>query len=246
MPVAVNQRLLVTQHFQHRFVLGFGQLIGVIDPELWLGGFDKQRGVGDIDRAIIGLHSPLIGFAIRKILLHEDHAPAVRRRREYAGVVHQQVRSPLIRRAVDFAPDVKPCSLRNARVKSAPPGNQRCVNRLNAFTHDQTQRSIARGGHQIVAPLSHQADHFVGGGGGFHIDLTAGLLFKLADPVVLLVGLTAFDIPRPGDNIQAPFRFIQRGEWLSRLYGQAGHPQHIKAATGQFFAHQVLLLSQGN
>jgi hypothetical protein len=34
-------------------VLGFGQLIGVIDPELWLGGFDKQRGVGDIDRAII-------------------------------------------------------------------------------------------------------------------------------------------------------------------------------------------------
>lgn len=49
MPVAMDQRLLVAQDFQHRVVLGFGQLIGVFDPQLRLGGFDKQRGVGDID-----------------------------------------------------------------------------------------------------------------------------------------------------------------------------------------------------
>ena len=57
-PVAMNQGVLIAQNFEYRLILRFGELIGIGDAELRLGGFDKQRGVGNIDRPVIGLHGP--------------------------------------------------------------------------------------------------------------------------------------------------------------------------------------------
>ena len=143
MPVAVDQRMLVAQHFQHGGILCFGELVRVFDTQLRLGRFDEQRRIGDINRAVIGLHASLIGFTVRQILFGKDDAPAVRRRREGFGVVHQQVWPPLVRRAVDFTADVKPFPFHNPLVEGFPVGDKIGVNRLDAFAHDQPQGGIA-------------------------------------------------------------------------------------------------------
>jgi spermidine/putrescine-binding protein len=79
-----------------------------------LGGFDKQRGVGMYNTRVFP--TPPDSWSV--------------------VFVKQDLPDGKTNQGRVFAPDVKPCPLRNARVKSAPPGNQRCVNRLNAFTHD--------------------------------------------------------------------------------------------------------------
>lgn len=72
----------------------------------------------------------------------------------------------------------------------------------------EVQRGIAGCRNQIVTPFGHQTDHFIGSRGGFHIHRAACLFFELRYPVVLFISLSAFDVSRPGDNIQSPFRFI--------------------------------------
>ena len=87
-PVAMNQGVLIAQHLEYRLILRFGKLIGVTDTQLRLGGFDEQRGIGNINRPVIGLHAAQVGFTVRQVLFDEHHAPAVRRRREGFRVVH--------------------------------------------------------------------------------------------------------------------------------------------------------------
>ena len=40
-PVAVDQRVLFAQDFQHRLILRFGKLIGIINTQLRLSGFNE-------------------------------------------------------------------------------------------------------------------------------------------------------------------------------------------------------------
>ena len=204
----MDQTVLSAQHFQHRLVLFFGELIRIADAQLRLSGFNEQRSVRNIDRAIISLNAAFIALAVRQILLNKNHLPAIRRRREGFSVVHQQVRPPLVRCAVNFAANIKPVAFNHARIERFPVGNQCGINRLHAFTHNQTQRGIAGCRNQIVTPFGHQTDHFIGSRGGFHIHRAACLFFELRYPVVLFISLSAFDVSRPGDNIQSPFRFI--------------------------------------
>ena len=204
-PVTVDQRLLRAQYFQYRLILRFGKLIRIRNPQLRLGGFHKQRRVGNVNRSVIGLHAAFVAFSIRQVLFNEHHVPAIRRRRENLRVVHQQVRSPLIRRAVDFARHVEPVAFDHPGIDGFPVRDERRVDWLHAFTHDQAQRGIARGRHQIVTAFRHQADHLIRRRRRFDVYRTAGLFFELCHPVVLFIGLTTFDIARPGDNIQAAF-----------------------------------------
>ena len=229
MPVAVDQRVLAAQQLQRRLILLFVELVWIADAELRLGGLQEQRRVGDVDRAVVSLHPALVALAVRQVLLLEDHRPAVRRRREGFGVVHQQVRPPLVRRAVGFAVHGVPGAVQQARIDVLPVRDQRGVDRLHPLAEDQAQRGVAGGGHQIVAALGHQADHFIRGGGGLHVHRTAGLLLKLGDPVVVFVGLAAFDVAGPGDDIQPAFAFAQRLRQIGRL-GQAA--QHGKTERG--------------
>ncbi len=71
MPVAMDQIMLIAQHFQHRLILFFGELIRITDAQLWLRGFDEQRGIRNVDRAIISLYPAFIALAVRQILLNK-------------------------------------------------------------------------------------------------------------------------------------------------------------------------------
>lgn len=71
MPVAMDQTMLIAQHFQHRPVLFFGELIRITDAQLRLSGFNEQRSVRNVDRAIISLNAAFIALAVRQILLNK-------------------------------------------------------------------------------------------------------------------------------------------------------------------------------
>ncbi|MCY1178062.1 hypothetical protein D9M73_183970 [compost metagenome] len=104
-----------------------------------------------------------------------------------------------------LAVDGVPRRVLQARVHGLPVGDEGNVHRLHALAVDQAQGSVARGGDQVVAALGHQADHLVGGGGGLHVDLAAGVLFELGDPVVVLVRLAALDVAGPGNDVELTF-----------------------------------------
>ena len=64
-PVAVNQGMLIAQNLKHGLILFFSELVRIANPQLRLRRFDKQRRIGNVNRAIISLHAPLIRLAIR-------------------------------------------------------------------------------------------------------------------------------------------------------------------------------------
>ncbi|MCY1430183.1 hypothetical protein D9M71_461240 [compost metagenome] len=107
-PVAVDQLMLLAQQLDHRGVLLFVELIGIGDAQFRFGRLQVQRGVGDVDRAVVGLHAALVRLAVGQVLRVEDHGPAVRRLGEDLGAVHQHVRAPLVRGAVVLAVDGVP------------------------------------------------------------------------------------------------------------------------------------------
>lgn len=84
----MDQTALSAQHFQHRLVLFFGELIRIADAQLRLSGFNEQRSVRNVDRAIISLNAAFIALAVRQILLNKNHSPAIRRRREGFKVLY--------------------------------------------------------------------------------------------------------------------------------------------------------------
>ena len=90
-------------------------------------------------------------------------------------------------------------------VDGLPARDQVDVDRLHLLAGDQAQRRVARGGDEVEAALVHQRDHLVGGGGRLDVDLAAGLLLEVGDPVIGLVGLAALDVAGPGDDIDLAF-----------------------------------------
>src|SRR5690606_41756317 len=79
------------------------------------GGLQVEGGVGDVDGAVVGLYATLVRLAVGQLLGFEHRAPAVRRLGEGLGVVHQQVRAPLVRGAVGL--DRKSTRLNSSHVK---------------------------------------------------------------------------------------------------------------------------------
>ncbi len=73
MPVTVGQRVLLAQQLKGRFVLFFVEQVGVGNTQCRLGGFQVQRRIGDVDRAVLGLHAALVALAVGQGLLFEDH-----------------------------------------------------------------------------------------------------------------------------------------------------------------------------
>ena len=128
--------MLLAQQIEHGGVLGFVELIGIFNTQLRLLSLQVQRRVGDVDWAVIGLHATFVGFAVGQILRFKHHAPAGGCGWEGAGVVHQYVRAPLIRRAVGLLVNRVPRRILEARVEILPVGNQRGVNRLHASAAD--------------------------------------------------------------------------------------------------------------
>ena len=204
-PVAADERALDAQQVEGGLVLVFVEFVGVLDAEFRLVGHQVEGGVGDVDRAVIGLDAALVGLAVRQGHFLEDDVPALRRLvLEGFGVVHQHVRSPDIGRAVVDAVDRVPRRVLQPLVDGRPARDQVGVDRLDALAGDEAQRCVARGGDEVEAAFVHQRDHFVGGGGRLDADLAAGLLLEAGDPVVGLVGLAALDIAGPGDDATAP------------------------------------------
>jgi len=92
-----------------------GQFVRVLDAEFGLVVHQVERSVGDVDRAVEGLHPALVRLAVGQGRLLEHHVPAGRWLREDLGVVHQHVRVLLIGHAIVLAVDGMPGRVLQAR-----------------------------------------------------------------------------------------------------------------------------------
>ena len=107
-PVAADELALLAQEVERGRVLVLVELVGVGDAELGLVRHQVLGGVGDVDRAVVGLDAALVRLAVGQGLLLEDHRPGGGRLLEDLGVVHQHVRAPLVGHAVVHAVDGEP------------------------------------------------------------------------------------------------------------------------------------------
>ncbi len=165
----------------------------------------EDRRIGDVDRAVIGLHAPLVALAVGKRLLLEHDRPALRRLLEHIRVVGEHVRSPLEGNAVMHAIDGVPGRILEPIVDRLPARDQVDIDGLDLLAGDQAERRIARGGDQIEPALVHQRHHLVGGCRRLDVDLAARLLLEGGHPIVVLVGLAALDVTGPGNDIDFAF-----------------------------------------
>jgi len=81
---------------------------------------------------------------------------------------------------------------------------------LHGLAGNQAEARIARSGDEVEAAAVHQGDHLVRGSGDFDVDLAAGRLFEVGDPVIGLVGLAALDVAGPGDDIDLALALADR------------------------------------
>src|SRR5512141_1579761 len=100
MPIAADKRSLGRKQGYRRSVLVRGELVRILDPELRLLLHEVDGCIGDIDRAVIGLHTSLVALAVGKGLLLEYDRPALRCLFEDIGIIGEHIRAPLIRDAV--------------------------------------------------------------------------------------------------------------------------------------------------
>ena len=228
-PVAGHQLALLAQQVERSLVLILVQLVGVLDAQLRLGLHQVQGRIGDVDRAVEGLHPSLVRLAVRQGGLLEHDLPAGGRCLEDVRVVGEHVVAPLVGHAVVLAVHVVPGRLLQARVDVLEARDQTGVDFLHASAGDQAQAGIAGGGHQVEAALVHQRDHLVRGVGGLDPHLAAGLLLEVGDPVVALVRLAALDVTRPGDDVDGAFALAELVHArLSRCGGQGGASQRSR------------------
>ena len=204
-PVARHDLALGPEQLQRRLVLVFVELVGILDAELRLLVHEVERRVGDVDRAVERLDSALVGLAVRQVLFLEHDRPALRRFLEDVGVVGEHVGTPLVGNAVVRAVDRVPRSILQTLVDVLPGRNEVDVDRLYALAGDEPERCIARRGDEIEAAFVHQGDHFVRRSGRLDVDLAAGRLLEVGDPVVVLVRFSPFDVAGPGDDVDLAF-----------------------------------------
>ena len=228
-PVALYQRMLLAQEVERGAVLGISEFVRILDAEIRLLCHQVDRGVGDVDRPVVGLDATLVRLAVRKLLRLEHCGPRRGRGLEHLGVVHEDVRSPLVRCPVVLAVDEVPGCFLQALVDRAVARNQADIHRLHGIAADQAQRSVARRSHEVVAALRHQRHHLVRGAGRFHVDLAAARFLETRYPVVALVSFAALDVTGPRDDVELAFGrtelFLGRlGGWRAALPASSGRP----------------------
>ena len=88
-PVAAHELALLAQQGEGSLELLAIEGVGVGDAQLGLLVLEVQGRVGDVDGAVEGLHPALVGLAVGKLHLLEDHVPARGRLLEDLGVVEE-------------------------------------------------------------------------------------------------------------------------------------------------------------
>jgi hypothetical protein len=112
-----------------------------------------------------------------------------------------------------LAVDRVPRRLLESRVDRVPAGDEIGIDLLHRSTRDEPVARVTRCRYEVeLRPLLHQSDHLVGRAGGLHVHFAVGVGFELGNPVVVLVGLTAFDVTGPGDDVHLPFALADLGE----------------------------------
>ena len=220
-PVLADQLALLAQQLERRLVLRLVQLVRILDAQGRVLLHQVQRRVGDVDRPVEGLHAALVALAVGQRLLLEHHVPAGRLLvAEDLGVVHQHIPAPLVRHAVVGVVLVVPRRLLQPGIDVLVARDQVDVDRLHLLAADQPRRGVARGGDQVEAALVHQRHHLVAGAGGLDVDLAAGLLLEVGDPVEGLVGGAAFDVAGPGHDVDLA---LGLADGLQHLLRERGH-----------------------
>ncbi len=76
-PVAADELALLAQQVEGGLVLVLVELVRALDAEFRLVRHQVERRIGDMDRAVIGLHAALVGLAVRQGRLLEDDVPGL-------------------------------------------------------------------------------------------------------------------------------------------------------------------------
>jgi hypothetical protein len=209
MPVLGNESPLLDEQTDGFLILLLGELVGILDPELRSGRLQVEGGVGDVDRAVVGLDTVGVGGSIGKRGLFEDDTPRLRWGiAEHFGVVHEHVGAPLVGHAVVLVVHRVPGSVLESLVDSRPAGDQLGVDLLDGAAGDEPQAGIARCRHQVeLLGLGHEGHHLIGGAGGLDIHHAPGVRLESGHPVVVGVRLSPLDVARPGDDREGAFAF---------------------------------------
>ena len=239
MPITTNQGTLHPQQVERGFVLVLVQFIGRGDAKFGFVSHQIQGRIGDVDRAIVGLHAPFVRDAVRQVHFLEDDVPAGRRFGKSCRVIHQHVRTPLIGHAVMLAIDRKPRRVLQADIDIGPTWDQGGVHFLHAFARDQSQRRVARSCDQIETAFVHQGDHFVRSIGGFYVDFAAGRCLEFGHPIKGRVGFAAFDVAGPGDDVEFTFTRAQCRHHIGQT-GRCGKHRDDRRASGKCIFHVLL------
>ena len=161
MPVPLHDFALLAKQVEGGVELLAIQGVGILDPYLGFVGHQIERRVRHVDGTVVGLDASLVGLAVGKRLLGEHDVPALRRGLEDIGVVHQDIRSPLVRHAVVFAVDGMPGRVLQPGIDVLPTGDEFGVDLLHPFPGDQPVAGIAGGGDQVESTFVHQRNHLV-------------------------------------------------------------------------------------
>ena len=210
-PVVADLLALRLQQVDSRVELILCQLVRIRDPQVGLRRLQVDGGVGDVDRAVVRRHLARVAGAV------EHHAPAVGRRLDDVGVVHEDVGAPLVGHAVVDAVDRVVRRRLQRRGDVLEVGDQVGVDRHHVAAGDQPVGGVAGRRHAVVLARAHQLHHLVRGLAVLDLDLAPGLLLERLDDVGLGVAL-------PGDQIEPALALADRRRQARRAAYAAGAP----------------------
>ena len=197
------------------------ELVDVLDPEVGLRRLQVERGVGDVDRVVVGRDLALVTRA-----RVEHRAPGVRRRLDLVGAPHQHVGAAAVRDTVGPAVDRVPGLALQALEHVGVVLHQVGVDGSDVAGGDQAQCRVAGRRDAVVLAGAHQRHHLVGRVRDLDVDPAARLLLEVRHPVDPRVGRAVLHVARPGDQVDLALALADRGR---RLLGLR-RPDALRAA----------------